>query len=114
MDDAVSNQLDPIVIPGDARRLAIRNDNHCFSDLETRSLASKSDVSMTANIVSRNGTRGASAILPTRGLLRVDTVEKVGWVLHALTVRRQSDCRTSFVKVKRWTDLLARSLERPP
>src|ERR1035437_219889 len=53
MDNAVSNQLDPIVIPGHARRLAIRNDHHCFSNLETGSFASKSDLSMTANIVSR-------------------------------------------------------------
>ena len=53
-------------------------------------------------------------ILPTRNLLWVDTVEKVGCMLHALTVRRQLDCRTNLVKVKRWTDLLAYDWEQAP
>jgi hypothetical protein len=37
----------------------------------------------------------------TRGLLRVDTVEKVGCMLHALMVRHQYNCQTSSVKVRR-------------
>src|ERR1035437_3202287 len=118
MDDAVSNQLDPIVIPGDARRLAIRNDHHCFSNLKTRftriDIRPFNDSKYRVTGAVQTGPRECFGELSTRGALRVDTVEKVGCMLRAFTVRRQYNCRTSSVKVERRTNLMAWDRERVP
>src|ERR1035437_10075767 len=96
---------DPIVIPGDARRLAIRNDHHCFSNLKTRftriEIRPFNDRKYRVTGAVQTRPRECFDDPSTGGPLRVDTVEKVGCMLHALMVRRQYDCRTSSVKVKR-------------
>src|SRR5450759_238550 len=98
--------------------MVISNGHHCFSNLKTRftriEIRPFNDRKYRVTGAVQTRPRECFVDPSTGGTLRDATVEKVGCMLHALMVRRQYNCRTSSVKVKRWTDLLAYDCERVP